>query len=446
MKAKKIMLAVLLVAVPFFGFAQEWDDIYADPAQNEPVKVQKEKKEQQKKKVVIVQGKASNMEVTANGRDIDEYNRRGSYNNGEPADTDSSGEYEAYEYTDRIVRFHDPESSIKITGADEVIVYVGDDIYESYNNRGLGTNIYLGMGWGSYYPWYNSWYYPWYDPWYYGGWYSPWYYGGWYDPWYYGFGGWYGWHSPWYNRWYSPWYYGGGWYDPWYYGGGYTHGFYDGFYSSLTRNRSGRSTGVYRTSSANRASSATAGLSGRYSGMSTRGVVSGRSSGTSTRSNVSGRTATSLNNRGSSTAPRTRIIDNSGRMYDSRTGRVIDRSGTTSRSSSVNRSAESSWSNEYNSGRSSGRSYERNATTPSRTYQRSSSAPSSSYNRSSSTSSRRESYSAPSRSSSSERSSSSYSAPSRSSSSGSFGGSSSSSGGSSRSSSGSSGRSSGNRR
>ncbi len=24
MKAKKIMLAVLLVAVPFFGFAQEW--------------------------------------------------------------------------------------------------------------------------------------------------------------------------------------------------------------------------------------------------------------------------------------------------------------------------------------------------------------------------------------------------------------------------------------
>jgi len=33
-------------------------------------------------------------------------------------------DYEEYEYTDRIVRFHDPESSIKITGADEVIVYV----------------------------------------------------------------------------------------------------------------------------------------------------------------------------------------------------------------------------------------------------------------------------------------------------------------------------------
>ncbi|MFA5649675.1 MAG: hypothetical protein WC914_00840, partial [Proteiniphilum sp.] len=246
MKTKNLLLAVLLTILPLSGFAQEWDDIYANPTQsrNEGMTVRPEQDEPQKKRVVIVQGEASNMEVTANGRDIDEYNRRGNDTvfSDEQTHSEDMDTYQEYEYTDRIVRFHDPESSIKITGADEVIVYVGDDIYESYNNRGWNTHLHMGWGWGSYYPWY--------DPWYYGGWYSPWYYSSWYSPWY---GGWGGWYSPWYySRWYSPWYGGwyGGWYDPWYYGyggygygygygGGYHHGFYDGYYSSLATNRSG---------------------------------------------------------------------------------------------------------------------------------------------------------------------------------------------------------------
>src|SRR5690554_3348810 len=219
-KTKNLLLAVLLTVMPLSGFAQEWDDIYADPtqSQNEKVTIRKEQEQPPKTKVVIVQGDASGMNIKANGRDIDEYNRR---NGNETIESDElyseeSKNYEEYEYTDRIVRFHDPESSIKITGADEVIVYVGDDIYDGYNNRGWNTNIYFGMGWGSFYPWYDSWNYSrWYSPWYYGGWYDPWYYG-------YGYGGWYGgwsrWNNPWYySSWYSPWYYGG-WYDPWYYG------------------------------------------------------------------------------------------------------------------------------------------------------------------------------------------------------------------------------------
>jgi len=85
MKTNKILLTALLTAVPLFGFTQEWDDIYADPTQNEPVKVQKEQKEQkaqkeqkeqQKKEVVIIKGDASNIELMINGRDVDEYNRR----------------------------------------------------------------------------------------------------------------------------------------------------------------------------------------------------------------------------------------------------------------------------------------------------------------------------------------------------------------------------------
>ena len=40
MNTIKNLLTVLLVAVPLFSFAQEWDDIYADPTQKESSKVQ----------------------------------------------------------------------------------------------------------------------------------------------------------------------------------------------------------------------------------------------------------------------------------------------------------------------------------------------------------------------------------------------------------------------
>ncbi|NMB05895.1 MAG: hypothetical protein GX976_05895, partial [Bacteroidales bacterium] len=372
MKTNKILLAVMLTAIPFFGFAQEWDDIYANPTQKERVKAEVKQQEPQKKKVVIVQGDATGMEIQANGRDVDEYNRRSTNDlpAGDEAYENDSLEYEDYQYTDRIVRFHDPESSIKITGADEVIVYVGDDLYENYNNRGWGSNYYFGMGWGmGYYPWYDSWY-------------NPWYYSGWYDPWY-GFGSYYGWsrwHSPWYySRWHSPWYYGG-WYDPWYYGygsyygyggyygyygygGGYSHGFYDGYYSSLTQNRSGRSSGIYRRSSANRSSASTTGLASRSS-ASTRSTLSGRSASSNTRSTLSGRNATSTN-RSVAGTPRTRIIDNNGRVLDSRTGRVIDRSGTTS-NRSVYGTAPNTRTGNYSTGSSSERTYQRSSTTTGR--------------------------------------------------------------------------------
>ncbi|MEA4979981.1 MAG: hypothetical protein VB098_08845 [Petrimonas sp.] len=211
MKTKSLIITGFLVLAPIIGFAQEWDDIYANPTQNTAtMKVQK-KQEPQKKKIVVVEGKASNMEVRANGRNIDEYNRRGqddAMGNDTVFVEDSA--YQQYEYTDRIIKYHDPESSIKITGADEVTVYVGDDIYsEYYDNRAWGSNVYLGwnMGWGWGIGWGWTSYYPWYDPW--------------YDPWYYG----YGWGYPYYSHWYSPWSYGG-WYSPWSYGGYYSPWYY----------------------------------------------------------------------------------------------------------------------------------------------------------------------------------------------------------------------------
>ena len=197
MKTKNVILSGLLVLAPVIGFAQEWDDIYADPAKKTATLQVQKKEEPQKKKIVVVEGKADNMEIRANGRDIDEYNRRGQYDQAENDTVDVEGtDYQQYEYTDRIIKYHDPASSIKITGADEVTVYVGDDIYaDYYESRAWGPNIYLGMGWGwsSFYPWYDPWYDPWYYGWgypYYSRWYSPWYYSRWYSPWYYG------WHSP----------------------------------------------------------------------------------------------------------------------------------------------------------------------------------------------------------------------------------------------------------
>ncbi|MDD5619577.1 MAG: hypothetical protein PHY68_03865, partial [Proteiniphilum sp.] len=64
---KSILMAVLMTATPFFGFAQEWDDIYADPTHKETARVEVRKQEPQKKKVLIVQGDVSGMEVQANG-------------------------------------------------------------------------------------------------------------------------------------------------------------------------------------------------------------------------------------------------------------------------------------------------------------------------------------------------------------------------------------------
>ena len=70
MKTKNLIITGLLACVPLWSFAQEWDDIYADPTAREVVKVT-QKPIQQKRRVVVVEGTADNMQVIANGRDVD---------------------------------------------------------------------------------------------------------------------------------------------------------------------------------------------------------------------------------------------------------------------------------------------------------------------------------------------------------------------------------------
>jgi hypothetical protein len=376
MKTKNLLMLALMSVMPFFVFAQEeWDDIYApskpkEKKKTEVKKVNEPQKQVNATQVLLVKDNGDvTLETVGNVNiDIDAYNRRGNVDVYENQYAENDTVYpEEYQYTDRIVRFHNPENSVKISSDGEINVYVLDDSYSNY----YSNRIRFGFGWNSYYPWYDSWYYPsyawsWYDPWYYGGW-------GWNRPWYYSNWGWsYGWYSPWY---------GGGWYI----GHNNNHHGYRRPYYNYTAGRP--RTGYYGS---NRGSYTG---TGRGSSVSARpGYSTGRGS------SVSARPGTTTGGRGSSgnvtTRPSTRPD------YNSSTG------SNTGRSSSGNVTTRPSTRSDYNSSGSS-----------------SSSRPSynSSDSRSSSSSSR------PSYNSSS---SSSYSS-SRSSSSGSSGSSSRSSGGSS---------------
>ena len=152
MKTIKFLLSGLLLLTPFLGNSQEWDDIYANPNEQETKIIQKPQPQPQqpqtKQKIVVIQGNASNVDVEANGRNIDEYNRRGGNAEVETGQA-IVDEYTDYEFTDRIIKYQDPSSSVKITGADEVTIYVGDDLYsEYYENRGYNYNINFGFGGG----------------------------------------------------------------------------------------------------------------------------------------------------------------------------------------------------------------------------------------------------------------------------------------------------------
>lgn len=166
---KWIFISVMTMAVPLLSAAQ--DDMYFVPKKADRLKSTVEDVPQR------------DTYHSGSDRDVDEYNRHGSYTAGTDSAgndiisfdgvsgvyPDSAAAYASgdYEYTGRMSRFDD---------------YVVPDAYWAGYYAGRSSR------WGWYDPWFD-------DPWYWGGWYSPWrygYYGGWYDPWYWGYAGWYG--------------------------------------------------------------------------------------------------------------------------------------------------------------------------------------------------------------------------------------------------------------
>lgn len=190
-----ILLAVLMTALPLGTMAQ--DDLYFTPSKREKGKVETSRETYSDGRPTYYSG---------SNRDVDEYNRRGSFGSYyQKIGSDSLG--------NDIIQFHAgngqyPDSLVLDT------IYPGSQQYYADGDDDFAYSRRMSR-FDNYYGWYD----PWFDGFYaYGPYWGASWRWGWYDPWFYddlywGYGGWYGWYRPWRYSWY-------GWYDPYYYGWG----------------------------------------------------------------------------------------------------------------------------------------------------------------------------------------------------------------------------------
>ena len=256
-------------------------------------------------------------------RDVDEYNRRGTYG------AQRQSQYE------------------EIGVADSVTI--SRDEYDDYvNSRNMQRfDGYSGLSVVVNDPWYyDSWYGPYYNSWRWGtSWYYPWYTSySWYDPWYSS------WYDPWYRSSYWGWHYGsyyGGWrsHYTWhtpYYGYRYRGGYVNTCGGIVNGHRASSRGGSYYGGhhSDNRSGSASRGVRGSRSGSrATSTTVRGNSfdgrSGNVTRG-TSGSTSGSTGTRQQGITPRSSIFGNSGYSSSSSSNTTTRSSSSTTRSSSGN--------------------------------------------------------------------------------------------------------------
>lgn len=204
---KWLLLSVILGAMPLTMMAQD-DDMYFVPT-----------KEKVAKSTVGYSTPGSTY-YSGSNRNVDEYNRRGSYY--EPLQGDSLNDIIDFSAVQGVY----PDS----VGADDFKLTRELSRFDDYQPADGSSAFWAGYSAGRN----DSW--GWHSPWYYSSAYYPWY-TGWYDPWYFDYG--------WYGGWYDPWYYG--WHRPYYgyYGYyGYPHHYYYGgvgYVSRPLRRDSGRS-------------------------------------------------------------------------------------------------------------------------------------------------------------------------------------------------------------
>lgn len=342
----KVLLGVLLMALPMGMMAQE-DDAYFVPskakkkAEQEQYKRDLEERAEQQRlyyesleRLVnqIGDGDFYVEEYEGEGvpdyhigklRNEDEYNRRGIKNYAKVINGNDTIYYEDYE-ADSVDYVVDEPRKAKERGYD----YYDDEMDYDYVNRlvrfhgGLASRYY----WDYNYSWAYDPFYRWgwtYDPWYwdyYGpAWsYYPYSYGWGYNHygWYAGYG-YYGWHT----GWYDPWYHG------YYYGPGYWHGNYTSYSHRPTSSRRGNSLAGMSASRGTRNGSL-AGLSGGR-GSSTSRTTSSASRGTGFRT-----TTGTQRNDGRLTTGRTSTTTTSNRTATTTTQRSTSTS-TTSRSNTT---------------------------------------------------------------------------------------------------------------
>ena len=189
---KSVIFLSLVSGLIFFspqsGNAQDFDDIYYNPAkEKKEEKLIKTKKVTKKTTTIYKTNENSVSSVvdypaadtytlnTGLNIDVDEYNRQGNYKNSEPSDTVT--ETDNFTYTRRIEKFHNPDVIVNTNDAELIEYY-----YETEPASPTVVNIYVDntplWAWSrpfyynswSWAPYYNSFWYNWswnfYDPWY----------------------------------------------------------------------------------------------------------------------------------------------------------------------------------------------------------------------------------------------------------------------------------------
>lgn len=294
---KLLFLSLLLGALPYTGQAQ--DDMYFVPSKKA-------------KKAQVQYVTPTDYSYSGSDRDVDEYNRQGSYY-----------EYMGNDSSD-VIHFSGERGVYPDSTADFALTqrmsrwegYTPNEAYWEGYTQGRSDELSISS-WHS--PWYYSSFYPWYDTWY-----DPWYYGGWswhyswYDPWYYrNYRYYYGWGwGGYYHSWYAPRYYHRGSYAY------NSHHYYPG-----SRRSAGRALGNGRSSAyASGVTSRRNASSGTFGG--TRSV--GRTGNYApARSAASSSTRTSTLSRSATSAPITRSSSSS----SSSVGSFGSRSSSSSSSS-----------------------------------------------------------------------------------------------------------------
>ncbi len=218
MKLRLLQILALFFVAVFGAAAQDYDydDIYYNSSKGT---AENEKESTETASANVVDYDLDDQEsdgwhsTIIDMRDVDEYNRRGSYVMQEYDDCDTVYvdttlvDSDSFQYTERIRRFHNADVIADCEDEDAVnlYVYTRPDV-----NIIVGTpaTTYVGLwgtalwGWGVGLSWYDPWYDPWYyDPWYY---YPYWYYTSWYRP-YWGWGwGYHYAHHHHYHDWWHP--------------------------------------------------------------------------------------------------------------------------------------------------------------------------------------------------------------------------------------------------
>lgn len=218
MKLRLLQILALFFVAVFGAAAQDYDydDIYYNSSKGT---AENEKESTETASANVVDYDLDDQEsdgwhsTIIDMRDVDEYNRRGSYVMQEYDDCDivyvdtTLVDSDSFQYTERIRRFHNADVIADCEDEDAVnlYVYTRPDV-----NIIVGTpaTTYVGLwgtalwGWGVGLSWYDPWYDPWYyDPWYY---YPYWYYTSWYRP-YWGWGwGYHYAHHHHYHDWWHP--------------------------------------------------------------------------------------------------------------------------------------------------------------------------------------------------------------------------------------------------